>query len=220
MMGLLVKDMRLIKQQQRKLLIILLPLAIMLHVITEDDGSFVIGYLTFVCSFVAFSSVTYDEFENGYAFLMTLPIKRRQYVAEKYLFSVLVCSAAWIVGCLVSVGSCVVKNHWSLMQNTMLEAMVIFFAVMIFLAISLPLHLQFGSEKAKIVTLGVWGAGCLVIYLSAKLAKQKGIDLEQMASRLLTRNVAGMGVLLAAITIVVMVFSLLVSTSIMNKKEF
>ena len=40
---------------------------------------------TIVTAIFAITTISYDEFDNGLAFLMTLPVTRKQYVAEKYL---------------------------------------------------------------------------------------------------------------------------------------
>ena len=99
MKGLLVKDFCLIRQQ-KKFLAILLLLAIVLNY--NSDGSFVIGYLTFVCSFLIISSISYDEYDNGYSFLFTLPVGRKTYVQSKYIFAVLLSSCSWMTGCVIA----------------------------------------------------------------------------------------------------------------------
>ena len=88
MKGLLVKDFKLIKLQ-KNFFIVIIAIAIGLAVI-NDSPTFMLGFLTFVVSMFTLSTITYDEFDNGNAFLFTLPISRKSYVVEKYGFSFLV----------------------------------------------------------------------------------------------------------------------------------
>ena len=41
------------------------------------------------------SSVSYDEFNNGLSYLMTLPTTKKDYVREKYLFGFLLSGMTW-----------------------------------------------------------------------------------------------------------------------------
>ena len=50
---------------------------------------FVPAYTAVFCTFISLSTYSYDEFENGTAYLFTLPIRRRDYVRAKYLLGIL-----------------------------------------------------------------------------------------------------------------------------------
>ncbi len=73
MKGLLIKDFRLMKTQIRMFLIFIAIAVAM--AISADDTSFMIGFITFVFSLFTLSTISYDEFDNGNAFLFTLPIR-------------------------------------------------------------------------------------------------------------------------------------------------
>lgn len=49
--------------------------------------------MTMFRAMIAVGTLSYDETDNGLAFLMTLPVDRKTYVREKYLF-ILICTAA------------------------------------------------------------------------------------------------------------------------------
>ncbi len=84
MKGLLIKDFKLMKGQKNFFLAIV---AIALAMITLSPGtSFAIGFLGFVGSLFSLSSISYDEFDNGNAFLFSLPITRKEYVFRKIYF--------------------------------------------------------------------------------------------------------------------------------------
>ena len=95
MRGLLVKDLRLM-MGQKKFLLLLLFMTVVLNF--NDNITFVVYYLTFVCSFFVISSIAYDENDNGYPFLFCLPIDRSVYVREKYVFEVLLNIVSWLAG--------------------------------------------------------------------------------------------------------------------------
>ncbi len=94
MKGLLVKDMRMLLGQKKfGALIVFMTVVLSFN----SDSYFVVYYLTFVCSFLAISSISYDENDNGYPFLFTLPIDRSGYVREKYLFGFILNLCSWLV---------------------------------------------------------------------------------------------------------------------------
>ena len=85
MKGLLIKDFKLMKGQKNFFLAIV---AIALAMITLSPGtSFAIGFLGFVGSLFSLSSISYDEFDNGNAFLFSLPITQRVCVRKIYFWS-------------------------------------------------------------------------------------------------------------------------------------
>ena len=80
MKGLLIKDFKLLKGQKNFFFIVCL-VGVMLMV-TSASPSYVISYMTFVFSMFTLSSVSYDEYDNGLAFLFCLPVTRKKYVRE------------------------------------------------------------------------------------------------------------------------------------------
>ena len=97
MKGLFVKDIELMKQQ-KQFFILVVVMEVILNLAGSGSVSFATGYFTIVTAIFAITTISYDEFDNGLAFLMTLPVTRKQYVVEKYLLG----SRAY--GC--SVGNC------------------------------------------------------------------------------------------------------------------
>ena len=94
MKGLFVKDIELMKQQ-KQFFILVVVMGVILNLTGSGSVSFATGYFTFVTAIFAITTISYDEFDNGLAFLMTLPVTRKQYVAEKYLLGAGLTAAAW-----------------------------------------------------------------------------------------------------------------------------
>ena len=72
MKGLFVKDLKLMMLQKNFLLLILAIVIGMM--IFTDDVIFPLGFLSFTVSLFTVGTISYDDFDNGNAFLFTLPI--------------------------------------------------------------------------------------------------------------------------------------------------
>ncbi|MBR5794701.1 MAG: ABC-2 transporter permease [Erysipelotrichaceae bacterium] len=95
MKGLLVKDLRLLLSQSRFYIILLIVLFVSG---TSTQATFVSGYIAVVFPMFAVSTISYDEYDNGNAFLFTLPFSRKEYVLAKYIFGLLLCVFGNILG--------------------------------------------------------------------------------------------------------------------------
>ncbi len=93
MNGLMEKDLRILLQRKQVFLIFIV-LAVFLCM--TQGSVFVVGYLPLISVMLAVGTISYDEFDNGYPFLMTLPITRKTDAAEKYLFCLFTVLGAWI----------------------------------------------------------------------------------------------------------------------------
>ena len=82
MKGLLIKDFKLIKMH-RNYFAMIIAIAFVISLLTEDT-TFMLGFISFITSMFTISTISYDEFDNGNAFLFTLPIDRKKYAAENY----------------------------------------------------------------------------------------------------------------------------------------
>ena len=80
MKGLWTKDIRLISSQQKNLAVIWLVAAGIL--IATDQISFAISYTSVITIMTAISTISYDTFDNGNAFLFTLPLAEKN-IQEK-----------------------------------------------------------------------------------------------------------------------------------------
>ena len=150
MSGLFQKDICILKQRSRGIAIIL---GIGMLMAFSSEGSFVIGYLTMLSSILTISTVSYDEFDNGFEFLLTLPFTKKQYVIEKYLF----CLSGCILGCAVSAVICAVGMiaKGRVFSFNIIEEAVIFIPIfVIMLSVMLPVQLKYGAEKSRLIVGG------------------------------------------------------------------
>lgn len=215
MKGLLIKDLKLMANQRQVLLMLLVFTVLFMN--TNVD--FVIGYLTFVGSFFTLSTISYDEYDNGYAFLFTLPVDRKRYVKEKYLLFMGLSIFTGILSFVLVYGyrSMVQGNGRS--QDLLFTVGSVLLAVCFMMALLLPLQLKFGSEKNRIALVMVVGGGTLIGYGIMKLLGYFSIDIEALFLQI-AESPSLIPVVLAAVIGIVLFFSYKISVKIMEGKEF
>ncbi len=214
MKGLLIKDFRLLKAQRTYFLTIGVIAAGMGFL--YEEISFVQGFMTVVLSQFAAITVSYDEYDNGFAFLFTLPVSRRMYVLEKYVVGVILAGSAWLLSSLLALTVTIVKGGPLL--ETLMGGCLLLPAALVMQAVLIPFQLRFGGEKSRIA-LVIAAAGIIAVIVGAgELAGLMGLDLDGLLQGPVSGGwmAAGTAVLfLAGIGL-----SIRVSIRIMEKKEF
>ncbi len=217
MAGLVEKDIRLLLKR-KETIIIFLAISFLLGFTT--DGNFVISYLTILCTIFTVSTISYDEFDNGYTFLMTLPIDCKTYVAEKYAFCIGSGFIAWIFAVIFFLVTGVVKGDAINLSEDMMMAVVFIPVYIIMLCVMIPIQLKYGGEKSRIVLLVLWGIIALIGFLGAKVLAGLHISIDGLVKILDQIPEIVFGILGIAITVVIVVISFVCSRKIMEKKEY
>lgn len=158
MKGLFLKDFHYMLLQ-KSFLILILVIGFALSLTMSDGYYFVIGYLTFMGAILGTMSITMDDQKNGMSFLFTLPFSRKQYAAEKYLFSIL----TMLLFCVISLAAVFltrwIKHYDTPSSDIIFTALGCCACILFFLALMLPLTLKFGEERARLayfIALGVF----------------------------------------------------------------
>ncbi len=162
MLGLIEKDLRLTIQRKQTVAIFVV-MALVLGI--SGSGTFAVAYLTILAGIVATGTLSYDEFDNGLEFLMTLPIDRKTYIREKYLFTTAACTIGWCISLVLYV---VCENFRGTNVNLLEQLPVLFIilpGMVVVSTIILPLQLKFGTEKGRILLFAV--VGCLTVAVVA-----------------------------------------------------
>ena len=217
MRGLLEKDFRLMTGRKQTLLLFA-AIAIVMGIST--DGSFIVGYLTFLCSLLSISSIAYDEADNGYAFLMTLPITPKLYVREKYFFCAFTCFCAWIVSVILMFILNFIKKVPSDLTEDILMCLLIFPLFILFIDFMIPVQLKFGVERGRIIFACFGGIICAAIFIFSKIIPEpKAVS--NLFSALGTHSfIAVLLMITFAAAVVFTWLSLRISTKIMTDKEY
>lgn len=212
MKGLMVKDLRLLLQ--RKSFFALLIIAAAALGMTDSGTSFLIMYFTIVMSVFVSSTVTYDEYDNCYPFLFTLPVTRKIYAQEKYLFGIVLGLAADIIATCIAVAVTLARGEQ--ITADIFESTVM--AVPVFLlvnAVSLPLKLKYGVEKSRT---GMMAAGGIVLAAGLFAFKDDGAVLDRIEA-VISENAVTVSVIVYAAVIVIEIISYFAGIRIMEKKE-
>ena len=84
MKGLMIKDLKLMKNQ--KSFAVIFAAVILFYLFTEVTAAIIIGYACIVSAMFTVGTLSYDDLDNGNAFLFTLPFARKP-MLRKNIFS-------------------------------------------------------------------------------------------------------------------------------------
>lgn len=222
MRGMLIKDLRLMKNQGRTLFLMILVVGGVMSGLLNVGPTFIVGYITIIFSLFTVSTVSYDEFDNCYLFLMTLPVTRKNYVNEKYLFALLSIIFAWCTGIVLGIILMIVQPSGEVdAADWFGTCLGYIFTAWIFVSVMLPLRLKFDAEKARYANLIMIAAVAIAAFLISNALEYVPAKIvepgKEWFSGLGTGGILG---LFAVVTALVVVISYLCSRHIMAKKEF
>lgn len=219
MKAMIIKDINFLKGQKQFFAALLFML--ILFTVVQNNPSFSISYVTLMFSILAMTTMSYDDYENGMCYLLTLPISRRDYVREKYIFGILTTLCGLAGSSLLTAlstyfkeGSCLWWDEW---KAVALACIIIMTAA---LAFTTPIQLKFGSEKSRMAIMGVYGAGSLAVFALWKLGEAVGIDPEAVMESAFVENIMTTVWGVAFVCSVVLFVSYLISVRILEKREF
>lgn len=219
MKGLMRKDLELLMGNYKVLAAALL-FAVFFMVSSDDNLFFVVYYLTMMAGFLVLSTMSYDDFDNGMGFLMTLPVTRKTYVREKYIFGMGCVAVGWGTSVILSLVMIMVKGYtieWSEWFANIAGAILVFGLIV---AVMIPTQLKFGSENMRIMLIGmmllVFGIG----FLAYKIASAAGVDLQAAVVYLDSLSVAAVVIAVIVIEVLALAISCKISENILEKKEF
>ena len=213
--GLFEKDFRLLCQN-RQTLVLFLMMAGFLGL--TQNGTFVLGYLSFTFSILLTSTISYDEMDQGFEFLMTLPVTPKTYVKEKYGF----CTVGVIFSVVLSgIIYLIVKGihgEQILLGEELLTVLIFVPIVWCVIAIMVPIQLKFGAEKGRIAILMVYGGSAFLLYFVLKWIGEENVKLmTNFLNQWKPEALVLGGFLLSGL---VLVISYGISRRIMEQKEY
>ena len=220
MKGLLIKDYKLMLGQ--KSFLGMAALMSVLYLAIYKDPTFAVVFITVMCTMFTVSTLSYDEYENGSAFLFTLPITKKDYVKEKYLFAGILLLIGLIVSMIMWYITAVIKTGniaWDDWMSCCIGGVT---AGLMMVAVALPAQLKFGPERGRIALVTIV---LLAVALGILMQEfTKGTKFAQSAKRILnqidklgTKGILGVIVI---IWVIVGVISMIISMRVMEKREF
>ncbi len=222
MKGLLIKDLRLLLKNKR-FFGILVFVSLFLFVAQGAEGAaFIISYITIMGASLALSTISTDEFDGSTTFLMALPIQKKTYAVEKYVFSFLCSTACWAVATTVS---CILMGSGA--KGLIIAALILLAVFLLFQMLMIPVQLKFGGEKGRMVLMAIFVIVFVFVFAVEKFTESRFSTAEEAA--LWMENLYGwvmdlnpMGIVIGVISFLVIscCISMVISIRIMEKREY
>ena len=192
MKELLKKDLLLLKSQIKYIVTIVVICLIMAY--ANSGFASISSYLTFMGTGLVFNSFSYDMYHNEMTYLFALPISKKEYCLEKYIYALTVTFISWLIAFLISSAT-----HINL--ETVIVQLAMLFSAFI--------YMKYGREKATIIVLMLM----LVLFLAAASgATSVGMLMSQISAFLLIG-------IYAFVVLIVLIISYRSTISILNDKE-
>ena len=209
MLGLVKKDLLMIKGNIRQVILFL----VVFLILTFQENNIIVIVPVFVAMMVFITTFSYDEYNKWDAYAIALPISRKNIVKSKYIASVIL----WLIALLVTVVITVIMGiigqniNYFEMFGMILGCV---FSIVLLEAIMFPLIFKFGVEKGRIgLFVGVFAIAALLGFIFT------GVDLENATGFIEFFN-KYYYILLPLAIIILLMGSYFVSKRIYLKKEF
>lgn len=209
MLGLIKKDLLIVKTNLKTLLIILFVFLFMTF-----NGNFdLIFILPFMLIMAFVSTFSYDDFNNFNAYAVSLPSGRKNIVKSKYISSILLIITSSLIGLVLSLTIMFINNKVDI-EELISSLIGCLLAIVIIISIMYPLIFKYGSEKGRIVLF----ISIFLITVIASLSAQY-IEVKQIENIFkLIENYAY--IIIPIFTISILLISYLISKKIYLNKEF
>lgn len=215
--GLLIKDWKLISNQRQFGVIVIL---FYLFFTLTQQASFAIGYCTVMLAFSTLTTLSYDELDNGAAYLFTMPIVRKDYVREKYLFAFFIITIPWAAMNVISYTICVIRAEDLELAGYLAASVATLLVAYFMVAIEMPIQLKYGAEKSRLVIMVSIGVTFILAYIIYQIGLDMLTNISHTLDNLSKSGIGALFVILVICTIVLITISYLISKHIVEHREF
>ena len=209
MLGLIKKDLLMIKGNLRQAILFL----VVFIILALQENNIIVIVPVFVSMMIFMTTFSYDEYNKWEAYAISLPVSRKNIVKAKYFASIILWTIALLVTAVITVVMGIFEQNinYSEMIGMILGCV---FSIVLLEALMFPLIFKFGVEKGRIgVFIGVFVIAALLGFVFT------GIDLENATGFVNFFN-KYYYLLLPLVSIVALIISYFVSKKIYLKKEF
>lgn len=209
MIGLLLKDFYIMRQYGRTMLAMLVLFAF-ISAGMDNPATFFVGFIVFMSMMMTVTTFSYDAQAKWDRYALSMPITRKEIVAEKYLFSVILCLGGAIVSFLISL--VILKfspaEDFGMKEHFYVTVAMLCFALF-FSSILLPLIYKFDVEKSRILLVAIFAVPTGAVIALSKM----GVTMPAESTVLSVIK------LLPALIILVYILSFYFSVRIFSAKE-
>lgn len=216
--GLIIKDFQLMKSQMKFFFLLMIVFGVLMA--SSLNMVYFVGYIAILCSYLVVGTFGYDAFENGYAYLFTLPISRKDYVVEKFVFGALLTTLPFLVVSAISWVILVVQGSGMRFGEYCLSVVISLPLAFLMLALEIPLQIKFGQEKSRIVSVVLIGGMSAAMGVFSSLNEIAGVDMAEVLSSIAGLGIGGSILMVAIVLVVLLLLSYKISCWLIEKKEF
>lgn len=220
MKGLIKKDFAILKIQKRFFFIIFAIGIMFLFSNTEESSIGASSYIIMLTALFSLGTLSYDEFENGMPFLLTLPFTRKDYVKEKFVFSFIGTAFTAALFLILAILTIHFHNSSECISDLLITTITVYMIACLLIAIIIPIQLKYGTEKKQIVLASTFLIVFAVLFVGKFLIEKFG--LQENLSNFTTTYINDKIVFLSIIMITGILIAILykVSVHIIEKKEY
>ena len=217
MKGLIIKDLCVLKNQMKTLLLVL-AFFIIFSIINED-ATFILFLVPFYMIMILITTFNYDEFNKLDSYCNSLPLSRKEIVKSKYILFNATSLIALILGILASF---IIP---SFIENTTFESLFasiigVAFGICLVISLLIPFYYKFGSSKGRIMLFLCIVLLALLIGAITSLDIFNNKELMNIINSLNNLSLGMFTLLLIILTVIIMSISYYISVRIYKNKEF
>ena len=218
--GLLEKDFRLLFRQGGNLFLVLAFVALFFVLTGKTGATFIAMYIPSVMAIYSGNTISYDENGHGYTYLFALPVNKKIYVREKYIFSFIMTACGWCIGVICAGITVLIKPEEVFDLETLAMELITIFVFQAIAGITIAIRLRFEGEKGRFVlpiAILIIFASCYMIgfFVMDNLGLKESIS--YMIGEIGDFEIA---IALIVLSLIVWFASYKYSMRVMKKKEF
>lgn len=208
MMGFIKKDLLLIKNNLKSILITII-IYFLFIMSNEGDASFILPFMMMI---IIISTFNYDDFNKWNSYAITLPNGRKNLVKGKYLITILLILGTTLLGYILSfiIFKFQGKKDLIFSSDTYLSYLL---AIFFMISILYPILFKYGAEKGRI-TMFIFS---FIVFTVVGVISKLNFNVSN--NFLLFLNNYGL-YLFGGIVILMIIISYFISKKIIIKKEF
>lgn len=156
--GLLLKDWGLLKSQGKGIIYVMIGGAALMvgalnnSVIDREESAACFGiYITVTMAIYVANMLAYDEMDHGFQYLFSLPVTKKDYVREKYIFSISLDAAVWLLGLTITTVVSMIGNYGTDLKKLVMIMSWGMMAGVVLIALNIPVRLKFDGEKGRLI---------------------------------------------------------------------
>lgn len=216
MKGLIIKDLCVIKNQMKSLLLVLVFFVFIS--IINNDATFILFLVPFYMIMILITTFSYDEFNKWECYCNSVPLSRKEIVKAKYL---LFNATSLIVLVLGIIASLIIPNF---IENTTFESLFasiigVAFGICLVISLLIPFYYKFGANKGRIMLFLCIVILALLIGMITSLDIFNNKELMNILNSLNNLSLGMFTLLLIIVTFIIMSISYYISVRIYKNKE-